>query len=77
MHVLHATRLEGMEGVLFATELEQDDTERVDVCPHADVWELPNPCQEHLLGRIVVGGDAALYVGGAVHPEGIETQRRD
>ena len=76
MHLLHQTSLEGMEGVLGATEFEQDDTERVDVSRNPNVWELADASQQHLRGRIFEGGCAALDVGRTIHPERIEAQRR-
>ena len=76
VHLLHRMSLKGMEGVLSAAELEQDDTEGEDVSRNPDVWELADPCQQHLRGRILKGGCAALDVGGTIHPERIEAQRR-
>ena len=76
MHVLHPTPLEWMKGALCATELEQDNTETEDVSPHTNVPELPDASQQHLRDRILVGGGAALDVGGAIHPARIKTQRR-
>ena len=62
LHLLHPTRLEGMEGVLRPTEFEEDDPAGEDVCPQLDVWEFAGPSQEHLRGRVVVGGDALLDI---------------
>ena len=75
LHLLHPTRLEGMEGVLRPTEFEEDDPEG-DVCPQLDVWEFVEPSQDHIRGPVVVGGDAPLGITTAVHPERIQTQRR-
>ena len=71
----HPTILEGMKGVLRPTELEEDGPEGVDACPQFDVWELADPSQEHLRGRVIVGCVVPLDVGGSIHPERIETQR--
>ena len=74
--ILHPTRLEEMEGVLLPTEFEEDDPEGEDVCPLLDVCAFADPSQEHLRGRVGVGGDAPLDIASALYPERIQTQQR-
>ena len=76
VHLLHPARMEGVEGVLSATQFEEQHPEGVEICHHVDVWEAADASQQHLRGRILEGGGAALDVGEAVHPERIEAQRR-